>query len=77
MKFQLYRKFATIYRPFLVKLDQDLCALFSDPNSPIGKALGVAEHQRSGNLYDPCPIMVRITDKKDFKTSHAADNFFI
>lgn len=57
---QLYKKFATIYRPFLVKLDQDFCELFSAENtaSPIAKIFNLENRRKFGNLYDPCPISV-------------------
>lgn len=58
MKMQLFRKFATIYRPFLISLDQDLCALYTDTNSAIAKALNINDRRKYGNMYDPCPISV-------------------
>ncbi|XP_037040887.1 uncharacterized protein LOC119077713 [Bradysia coprophila] len=59
IKVQMYKKFATTYRPFLITLDQDWCNILSDENSPIHKVLNINDHRKYGNLYDPCPMTGR------------------
>lgn len=55
---QVFRKFGTIYRPFMINADLDLCATFKDEDLPLSKVLNIKERRKFGNFYDPCPITV-------------------
>ncbi len=74
LRVQLYRKFATSYRPFLVTLDQDLCSLFDDENQPLAKVIDLKGHRNFGNLYDPCPMSVNLKIKKHLTIQFEGDH---
>ncbi|XP_037048571.1 uncharacterized protein LOC119083056 [Bradysia coprophila] len=57
VEIQLYRKFATIVRSFMVKFEQNFCDFLDQKNSSIFyRYLPLAEMRKQGNFYDPCPI---------------------
>lgn len=59
IEIQLYKKFATIVRPFLIKFEQDFCEFVGKKNSSIlYHLLFLDEMKKWGNFYDPCPISV-------------------
>lgn len=59
IEIQLYRKFGTVVRPFLVKFEQDFCEFLGMHNSSILYRMLPLEKMRTyGNFYDPCPISV-------------------
>ncbi|KAG4067903.1 hypothetical protein HA402_010589 [Bradysia odoriphaga] len=53
---RVYRKFATIYRQFMININIDVCALNSGFVSSVTKILNIERRRKNGNWYDPCPI---------------------
>lgn len=58
----LYRKFATVYRQFMVDIHYDLCALYAGNLTSITKYIDIERRRKYGNYSDPCPITVYLHD---------------
>ncbi|KAJ6637109.1 hypothetical protein Bhyg_09835, partial [Pseudolycoriella hygida] len=61
LNLRLYRKFGNVFRPYLIDIEQDLCALLgkdrkSKNNSLLRKLLNLEAITKFGNFYEPCPF---------------------
>lgn len=56
---QLYYKFRTEFRPYMIKMSQDFCALLNGSNPLFANMMGVEYSGKYGNFHDPCPLYVR------------------
>lgn len=67
--FVLYRKFATVYRQFMVDIHLDSCALRAGKNTTLSGIVSIAERRKYGNYWDPCPLSVCNSLSIQFVTS--------
>ena len=61
IEINVYKKFATQYRPYMVKLKSELCAQLLLRNHPIIQLIERADLWPLGNILDPCPFTVSVT----------------
>lgn len=59
---QLFRKFGSTFRPFLFKIEQDMCMFamgtYSREAVMLKRVLNISTQKINGNFYDPCPLTV-------------------
>lgn len=60
---KLYRKYGNVFRPYLINLDQDMCAVLgkgrnSKDVSLLRKLINFDANRSHGNFYEPCPFSV-------------------
>lgn len=65
-----YKKFSTIYRPFMIKIKEELCTQLLLRNHILFKMAEpfiLGELDATGNTLKPCPLSVCLTDNYSLK----------
>ncbi|XP_037051864.1 uncharacterized protein LOC119085550 [Bradysia coprophila] len=55
----LYRKFATVYRQFMVDVHYDSCAFRAGKKSTVTQVISFDGRLKYGNFWEPCPLSGR------------------
>lgn len=58
MELNAYKKFTTVYRPFMIKIKEELCAHLLQRDHIFYQIIPKSHLAAAGNLLDPCPIVV-------------------
>lgn len=61
LEINTYKKFTTVYRPFMIKIKEELCELLLQKNHILFQMAENAGIRLIGNLLDPCPFSVCVT----------------
>lgn len=65
-----YKKFATVYRPFMIKIKEELCAQLAQKNHILFQLAGKSLLETFGNIFDPCPFTVFVTARNIYLLQH-------
>lgn len=58
MEIMTYKKFTTIYRPFMIKFKEEICQTLLLRQHIFFKMIGELDITIFGNMFDPCPLSV-------------------
>lgn len=65
LKFNAYKKFRTEYRPFMIKLKEEICSQMASKTHVFYKMVNDEFPEflaTMGNMFDPCPFQVFIAE---------------